>query len=110
LETTAKAGVYANDMEQSQAPIIDFPNFYFRSGRDSDDTEVAFVGDLNFTVIYQFCELWGFRVGYNLIWLDGVALAANQLDFSNTPDSGTKLDSDSYVFLHGVNLGLETRW
>ena len=76
----------------------------------SDDTDVAFVGDLNFTVIWQFCELWGLRAGYNLIWLEGVALAPDQLDFSNTPDSGRKLDSDGGVFLHGVNLGLESRW
>jgi hypothetical protein len=110
LESTAKAGVFANDMEQTQAPIIDFPNFVFRGWRTADDTDVAFVGDLNFTVIYHLCDLWGLRAGYNLIWLEDVALATNQLDFSNTPASGRTLDNDGGVFLHGVNLGIETRW
>jgi hypothetical protein len=109
-ETTLKAGVFANDVEQSQSPIIDFPDFLFREGRSSDDVQAAFVGDLNFTLIWQFCELWGLRAGYNLIWLEGVALAPDQLDFTNTPDSGRNLDADGGVFLHGVNLGLESRW
>jgi hypothetical protein len=109
-ETTAKAGVFANDMEQSQAPIIDFPDSLYRGRRGSSETEVAVAGDVNFTLSYEFCELWGLRAGYNLIWLDGVALAPDQLDFSNTPDSGRELDGDGVVFLHGINLGLETRW
>jgi hypothetical protein len=109
-ETTAKAGVFANDMEQSQAPIIDFPSFLYRGWRGSSDTEMAFVGDLNFTVICQVCELWGLRAGYNLIWLEDVALAPDQVDFSNNLGSGRNLNGDGSVFLHGVNLGLETRW
>jgi hypothetical protein len=44
------------------------------------------------------------------MWLDGVALAPDQLDFTNTPTSGTAIASDSTLFLHGVNLGLGTRW
>ena len=61
-------------MEQHQAPIIDFPGFVFRTGRGRADTDVAFVGDLNFSIIYQLNRVWGLRTGYNLIWLEGVAL------------------------------------
>ncbi|MCI0331735.1 MAG: BBP7 family outer membrane beta-barrel protein [Planctomycetes bacterium] len=109
-EATGKAGIYGNDMEQSQDPIIDFPAFVFRPGRESDDTDVAFVGDLNFTAVYQLTDIWGLRMGYNLIWIEGVALAADQLDFTNTPDSGTELEDGGGVFLHGVNVGAEARW
>ncbi len=108
-EATGKAGIYGNDMEQIQAPIIDFPDFEFRSGQGSDDGGVAFVGDLNLTGIYQLNRIWGLRVGYNLIWIEGVALAPDQLDFTNTPDSGSDLDGDGGVFLHGVNVGFEAR-
>jgi hypothetical protein len=109
-ETTAKAGVFANEMEQSQSPIIDYPSYLFRGRRGSDETDVAFVGDLNFTVICQICELWGLRLGYNFIWLDGVALAPDQLDFTNSPSSGRELNDDGDLFLHGLNLGVESRW
>jgi hypothetical protein len=109
-EMTLKGGVFANDVEQSQDPIIDFSNFVRRTGRGSDEVEAAFVGDLNVTLIWQFCELWGLRAGYNVIWLEGVALAPDQLDFTYSANSGRKLDADGGVFLHGVNVGLETRW
>jgi hypothetical protein len=109
-EVTGKAGIYANDMEQHQDPIIDFPGFVFRTGRGSDETGVAFVGDLNFSAIYQLDRVWGLRVGYNLIWIEGIALAPDQLDFTNAPDSGTELHDGGGVFLHGVNVGVEGRW
>jgi hypothetical protein len=51
-------------------------------------------------------ETWGLRVGYNLVWIDGVALA--QLDFEN-PDE-PRFVSAAGVFLHGANFGLEARW
>jgi hypothetical protein len=108
-ETTGKAGLYGNDMEQIQSPIIDFPDFEYRSGQGSDDGGVAFVGDLNFTGIYQLNPVWGFRLGYNLFWIEGVALAPDQLDFTNTTGSGTDLEGDGGVFLHGVSVGLEAR-
>jgi hypothetical protein len=49
-------------------------------------------------------------LGYNLIWIEGVALAPDQLDFTNTTTSGSGIDTDGGVFLHGVNAGLEARW
>jgi putative beta barrel porin BBP7 len=109
-ETTGKAGIYGNDMEQSQAPIVDFPAFVFRTRRGSDESDVAFVGELNATAIYHLSRMWGLRAGYNLIWIEGVALAPEQLDFTNTPDSGRKLVDGGGVFLHGVNVGVEARW
>ena len=39
----------------------------------------------------------------------GVALAANQLDFSDTPTSGRAIRSDGF-FAHGANFGLQATW
>jgi hypothetical protein len=44
--------------------------------------------------------------GYNLLWLDGIALAPDQLDFRVTSDAGEHLDQDGEVFFHGWSLGL----
>jgi hypothetical protein len=110
VEGTTKAGIYGNWMEQDQAPIIDFPDFEFRPRRESDGGDVAFVGDVNLSGIYQVTEVWGLRAGYNVIWIDGVALAPEQLDFSNGPNSGKHLEEGGNVFLHGINIGVEARW
>lgn len=76
------------------------------------------IGDINASLIYRLSETWGLRVGYNLIWLSGVALAPNQFNMGTTPSSGTSgeflgsttLNGGSSVFLQGANLGLEARW
>jgi hypothetical protein len=54
--------------------------------------------------------VWGIRAGYNLIWIDGLALAPNQFAFSDTTTSGSNLVSGGGIFMSGANLGLEARW
>ena len=58
----------------------------------------------------RLSDMWWLRLGYNMIWLSGVALAPNQWDFTDTATSGTTLVGGGGVFLHGANLGLEARW
>lgn len=62
------------------------------------------------SVIYRLTDVWGIRAGYNLIWIDGLALAPNQFDFSDTSVSGSNLVSGGGIFMNGANLGLEARW
>jgi len=71
---------------------------------------VAFVGELNLTGIYRLNEIWNLRAGYNAMWISGVALAPNQLDFSGELPAGNQLSSNGGVFLHGVSCGIEARW
>jgi hypothetical protein len=106
---TAKAGVFGNDSSQRQF-ITDFPRGSFlRPERSSSGGHTAFVGELNLSHIYHFSEVLSFRAGYTLLWIEGVALASDQLDFTNSPISGTGL-SHGGVFLHGVHLGLTAVW
>jgi hypothetical protein len=110
VEGTGKAGVFGNAADQHSDPIIDFPAFVVRPARSGSEESVAFVGDLNLTAIYQSNSVWGARLGYNLIWIEGVALAPDQLDFTNTATSGSGVDNDGGVFLHGLSAGVEARW
>lgn len=109
-ETTAKAGLMGNISSMNQDPIVDFPGVVVRPRRDASDDDAAFVGDINLTGIYHLSRVWGLRAGYNLLWVQGVALAPDQLDFTNTPTSGTALFNHSGLFMHGVSLGVEARW
>jgi hypothetical protein len=108
LEGTAKAGLFYNDATQSQT-VVDFPNFLVRQTTSSSQN-LAFLGELNCTLVRQITNYWYLRGGYNLIWIDGIALAPNQLDFSLTNTSGTTTNTGGTMFLHGANLGLEARW
>jgi hypothetical protein len=110
FEGWAKAGLLGNAQEQIQSPLIDFTGFQQRPALSTTGGQVSFIGDINTSLVYRLTDVWGIRVGYNLIWIDGLALAPNQFDFSVTENSGTRLVSGGGIFMHGANLGLEARW
>jgi hypothetical protein len=113
FEATGKGGVYANDVRQNQDPIIDFPNppgVVVRPALSSSEVTHTFVSEVNLTAIYHLNSVWGVRAGYNFLYLDGVALAPDQLDFTNTPNSGLGLFNQADVFYHGASFGLEARY
>jgi hypothetical protein len=108
VEGTGKIGLFGNDANMNQT-VTDFPDFVVRQ-TSSSDTDLALLGELNLSLIRQVSDHWYVRGGYNLIWIDGIALAPDQLDFSLSSTSGTTIDDDNTMFLHGVNVGLEARW
>jgi hypothetical protein len=112
LEGTAKVGIAGNALAQSSGPITSTisPGTTFRQPTEATAGSVGLLSMLNMTAIYRLTDHWGLRAGYNLIWLDGVALAPNQWDFTNTANSGTSLVGGGSLFLHGANLGVERRW
>lgn len=111
VETWAKAAVVGSILSQSQGPVVGpFDGVLIRDPRSSEDGGMGMIGDLNLTVVRRLNKTWGLRVGYNLVWLTGVALAADQWDFSDAASSGTGLNGTGSLFLHGVNLGLDGRF
>jgi hypothetical protein len=110
LEGWAKAGLLGNSQKQIQAPLFDYTGFQQRPGLSATGTETAFIGDINLSVIYRLTDVWGIRAGYNVVWIDGLALAPNQFAFNNVDGTGSALASSGGIFLNGANLGLEARW
>ena len=108
-DATGKVGLFGNAAEQNTF-LGDFDNqFIFRDLRSSDTT-ASLVADANLSLTYFLNRVWSARIGYNVLWLQGVALAPDQLDFTDTPTSGGGIDNEGAVFLHGANVGLEARW
>jgi hypothetical protein len=106
-DLTGKAGVYGNWASSSQS--IEDAGTALRNVRTTS-TAVAFLGELGFNLNYQFSQNWFLLGGYQVYWVDGVALAPNQLDFTNTASSGTTLDKKGSLFMQGTNAGLMARW
>jgi hypothetical protein len=112
VEGWAKAMLAGTLLSSNADPIFSSlaPTAIIRPARRLTDAGVGFLGDLNYTVSRRLSDMWWLRLGYNMIWLSGVALAPNQWDFTDTATSGTTLVGGGGVFLHGANLGLEARW
>jgi hypothetical protein len=108
-EATGKLGAFYNDARQRQR-IVDFPDFDLRPPGSGSGGQFAYMGELGIAGLFRLNEVWNLRAGYNVIYIGGVALAPDQLDFSGDFDGGNRLDRTGGVFLHGVSLGIEARW
>jgi hypothetical protein len=104
---TGKVGAYGNDSSQHQR-VDDFAGFVLRDAGD-DDRRMAFVGDVGLSAAYQINSHVWLRGGINFMWVEGVALAPNQLDFTDTIISGTDLNDEGGVFYGGGSVGLIVR-
>ncbi len=110
FELTGKAGIYGNDADQNQS-VIDFPNFPLRPATSVQANNVAFEGEFNLSGIFRINDVWSVKAGYSVMWIEGLALAPDQLDFNFAVNpSGNTLTSDGGMFIHGANIGLEARW
>lgn len=109
-DSTGFAGLFGSDVSQTQS-ATDFPNFPLRPPVTSNRAGVAFVGGGSVAAIYALNSVWNLRAGYTLLWVEGLALAPNQLDFNfASAQGGSHLRSNGGVFLHGATTGLEARW
>ena len=91
-EATGKAGVFGNVYRITGEPVMSQP---------------AFIGDLNFSAGLHLTDIWSVRAGYNLLWINEVALAPHQI--WATPQR-ISFDPDDRIFLQGANVGLEATW
>jgi hypothetical protein len=91
VEGWMKIGIAGTLLSQSQT-VFDpqqTTQFRFPNPASSDKAGMGMIADMNLSAIYRFNEVWGLRVGYNLLWLTGVALAPDQFDFSPSSVGGT---------------------
>jgi len=111
LEGWMKIGIAGTTLSQSQTMFDAIsPSKPFRLPTSSDTVGMGMIADMNLSAVYRLDEVWGLRVGYNLMWLTGVALAPDQWDFTPNQAGGTGINGSGSVFLSGANLGLEARF
>lgn len=108
-EAFGKIGAYGNVAAQSTL-LQDFNNTLTVRNSRTTGGNVAFVGELGASAILRMTGAWSLRAGYNVLWVEGIALAPNQLDYTATLTSGTALHVNGGALFHGANLGIERRW
>ncbi len=111
IDGFVKAGILGNNARFDWlAPDLEFVV------RENDDN-TAFLGQLALTGTYQLSRRWYIEAGYQLLWLEGVALAIEQVDNATVtsavplPGSGVAtVDTSGSPFYHGALVSLEGRW
>lgn len=109
LDFLGKAGLYGNGA-RLQTEMGDFNNTTVLRNFTDNETITAFIGELNLQGTYCVTDWFLLRAGYRILWLEGVALAPNQLDFSDSPTAGSSIIDKSGLYLYGFNVGGEVRW
>src|SRR5262245_2582347 len=109
-DATGKAGLFGNNASEWQFVTDSPPSTFLRDRRTASGAQVAFVSDINISATYRLFSFFTLRAGYNLLWVDGVAVAPGQLDFTNTAASGSDLRSGDGFFAHGVSAGGLADW
>jgi len=108
LSASPKIGIYGNQCwsqwETSRPPgSITNSNTVFRN-------QVAFAGDLSATLGYRVTERCTLQAGYQLLWLNGIGVAADQAAVLASDTIASGLDSSGSAFYHGALAGLNLAW
>jgi hypothetical protein len=108
LESVIKAGIYGNAAANSSRLRYHEAGLYYFS--DADKGNAAFVGEIGLSGVYQITPHWACSLGYQLLWIDGLALAPEQVLASNPLDNSATVHCTSSVFFHGAFATIEYRW
>jgi hypothetical protein len=109
VDFEGKAGVFVNAAHQDQSVVGDVDG-ELRPLVGSSEHQAAFVGEVSAYLFIPMGTHFTGRLGYTAIWIDDLALAPDQLDFTNTPTSGTTIYTRGSMLIHGFNAGIEARF
>jgi hypothetical protein len=111
IDGLIKAGVFCNNAAETTAVSIDRHIFW-----ESDATNhLAFLGETGLQCKYQATQHLLLKLGYEALWLQGVALASGQIQetFSYSPSlkqtyiQALGVNCGTGVFYHGATAGFE---
>ena len=118
-----EAGVYGNNARSlanvRTLEVDDNPPFTPTSGHPINneaisETDVAFIGEANAIAIFRVTPRLTIRGGYTVMFLDGMALASENLNVDQSPfgnvNRAATLSTDGELFYHGANAGITWTW
>ena len=108
----AKAGPYVNFCNQSStidAAVLDgTARPAYHQYLSASAYPAALIGEAGFQATYKFKPNLTGRASYDVMWVSGVALAPEQLQFIANPTN--HVGPSGTIFSQGVSLGLEWLW
>ena len=110
IDGLIKAGVFDNNAKQSA--LVSMAKTLFPT--QATTNHAAFVSEAGLQLKYQLAKGLALKVGYEALWLDGVALAPGQIreTYSTAPPTVTAralgVNTGSNVLFQGVTVGLES--
>jgi len=109
VDALVKAGIY-DDLARN-ALTYDSTSLAVHAATGASADRAAFCGEIGITLDYDLTQRLSLRGGYQLLWLDGVALASQQPIVNPPPLVGaaTTVATRGDLFYNGAFVGLEYR-
>jgi len=104
-----RGGIFANHSSQGQS-IRDFDNTFELRNTGASSNRVSYLGETSIVQTYNPMRGVDVRIGYTLMWINGLTRAPDQVDLSDTFNSGTAVIDTGHVFMHGFNLTVAYGW
>ncbi|TWT55073.1 hypothetical protein Pla22_27270 [Rubripirellula amarantea] len=105
---TGKVGIFGNEAS-SDSMLRDVNNTVeFRSSSVSN-TDAAFLGDVDAGITACVSEMFQVRAGYQMLWLNDVALAPEQFQ-GNAASPEQPINSSGKLFMSGAYIGAMISW
>ena len=104
-----KVGPYVNFSDQASditAGVEYSPSFIRRLAWSKHTSSL--IGEAGIQGTYKFRPNLVGRASYDFMWVSGVALAPEQLQFTTNPVN--TINDNGFLFMHGATLGLEWLW
>ncbi len=109
MKGIAKIGVFYNRAGQN-SNLSASPDSLGNLSAVTEGSHLAFLGELELMGSYQFTTHVALRGGYQVMWIEGVALAPGQIPVTNLVAGTADIATSGGLFYHGATAGLEVTW
>jgi hypothetical protein len=104
IDNIVKAGVYLNDCGAQDTVLDDSATGVFPAS--DAEGQVSFLGEVGLYGVYRLTDNVSLRAGYQIMWIQGVALATDQMAVTDfVAEDG--IDVGGGLFYHGGMAGVE---
>jgi hypothetical protein len=106
VDSVFKAGIFGNSADNTFG-VTQAIGPAFGAGQSKG--QVAFVGEIGLTGVYQWTDHIALRGGYQLLWVEGVALASDQLSAVDVL-AANGIDTTGGTLYHGALASIDFTW
>jgi len=109
ISALCKAGIYGNSATQ-RSHQADSANPASNITIEASRSQAAFLGETGLVANYRVTKHLSFHASLEAVWLEGVALAPEQINKTDFTAGTASIDTHGGIFYYGGGLGLELKF
>ncbi len=106
IDSVFKAGIFGNSADNTFG-VTQAIGPAFGAGQSKG--QVAFVGEIGLTGVYQWTDHIAVRGGYQVLWVEGIAVASDQLTAVDVLNA-SGINTTGGIFYHGALASIDFTW